>query len=104
MGRTHKIKCWPEPFQALADGTKTFEFRRDDRGYMVGDRLDIGLWDPSRSLSPGHGSWIAERGECVREHRDAWRLKFDVTYVLHGGRFGVPEGHVVMSIVREGAS
>ena len=35
----HLLKTWPEPFQALWDKRKTFEVRRDDRGYQVGDLL-----------------------------------------------------------------
>ena len=36
---THAIKCRPEFFEGLVDGTKTAEVRRNDRFYRVGDRL-----------------------------------------------------------------
>lgn len=45
--RTHRLKTWPGPFAALLEGTKTFELRRDDRGYAVGDVLDLIEWDPA---------------------------------------------------------
>jgi len=35
----HELKVWPAYFERLADGTKTFEIRRDDRGYQSGDKL-----------------------------------------------------------------
>src|SRR5262249_25106627 len=44
---THELKSWPEPFQAVWTGRKRAEFRRDDRGYGVGDRLELREWDPA---------------------------------------------------------
>lgn len=43
--KTHRIKTLPHPFAALLDGSKTFELRRDDRGYAVGDVLVLCEWD-----------------------------------------------------------
>lgn len=37
--RTHELKCWPEHFTAILDGSKTVELRLNDRGYAVGDLL-----------------------------------------------------------------
>lgn len=43
----HNVKCWP-PFAAqVARREKTFEIRRDDRGYAVGDMLRLDEWDPA---------------------------------------------------------
>jgi ParB family transcriptional regulator, chromosome partitioning protein len=33
----HVIKCWPEYFKPIAKGEKTFDLRKDDRSYAVGD-------------------------------------------------------------------
>jgi hypothetical protein len=77
--RTHGLKCHPEPFTALLRGTKTFEFRKDDRGFAVGDLLHLREWDHETGLYSGR--------DVVRE----------VTYVLRGPAFGVPFGYVVMS-------
>lgn len=35
----HELKTDPEPFDAVADGRKTHEVRRNDRNYEVGDEL-----------------------------------------------------------------
>lgn len=35
----HKLKILPEYFKAVADGTKTFEIRYNDRNFRVGDIL-----------------------------------------------------------------
>ena len=49
----HELKCWPEYFEALLVGTKTFELRFDDRGYQVGDLLRLREWDPNRCVYTG---------------------------------------------------
>lgn len=51
--RTHAIKCWTEFFEPLWLGIKTFEFRKDDRGYLVGDLLLISEIDPKADLETG---------------------------------------------------
>ena len=81
-GRTLDVRCWPGPFQAMVEGDKTFEFRKDDRpgGYQVGDVLCLYEWDPERG-NP------TER--CL--------LKA-VSYVLRGPDFGVPVGYCVLAL------
>ena len=43
----HRLKIMPEFFQAVTDGRKTFELRKDDRGFAVGDRLVLSEWNGS---------------------------------------------------------
>lgn len=58
----HTLKCWPNSYDAIADGRKRFEWRRDDRGFEQRRRIAM---------------FIAE----VRSQRDAeWRA------ALAGGR------------------
>ena len=64
---------------AIVAGIKTFEVRKNDRNFKVGDRL---LLKPVKDGKPTDGAaWVVE-----------------VTYVLPGGRFGVAEDYVIMSI------
>ncbi len=81
--RYHELKTWPEPYEAMLSGAKPFEFRRDDRGFTVGDMVCCREWAPEGALRGSYtGRW------------SRWR----VTYVLHGGRFGVPDGFVVLGV------
>ena len=47
----HRLKIWPEPFEELRLGAKTFEVRREDRQgqrFEGGDVLRLQEWDPNR--------------------------------------------------------
>lgn len=43
---THELKCWPEQWQALLNGSKNFEVRRNDRHFKVGDVCLFRRWSP----------------------------------------------------------
>jgi len=82
---THELKSWPSQFQAMWTGLKRAEFRRDDRGYQVGDQLELREWDPSRRQYTG------------------FRLTARVTHLVRGPELEVPAGFVVLSIEVLGA-
>jgi len=42
----HDLKTWPAPFRSVLSGKKLAEVRRDDRGFMPGDILNLREWDP----------------------------------------------------------
>ncbi len=77
--REHELKCWPGPFQAVVEGRKRFEYRKNDRGFEVGDILVLREWDPSSKDYTGRS------------------VRARVTYALLGG-FGIPDGFAVLSI------
>jgi len=76
---THELKCWPGPFQALIKGDKRFEFRKNDRGFKLGDKLVLREYDP---LKAGYTGIVAV---------------VNVTFILESG-FGLPEEYCIMSI------
>lgn len=39
MSKIHELKILPQYFNAVREGKKTFELRKDDRGFQVGDVL-----------------------------------------------------------------
>jgi len=78
--KTHELKVWPAQFIALRSGRKTFEYRRNDRDFCIGDFLALREWDPKLA------------------HYTGWAVRVRVRYILHGPDFGVPAGFCVMAI------
>jgi hypothetical protein len=81
MTQIHSLKILPEYYQEVEYGNKTFEVRKNDRGYKIGDTLELREYIPDLGYT-GHAS------------------RFRVKYILHGGEFGIEEGFVMMSIVK----
>lgn len=79
--RAHALKTWPQYWRAVQDGSKTFELRRDDRSFQVGDVLLLQEWDPDTE------------GYTGRE------LRRQVSYVIRDApEFGLREGFVVLGL------
>ena len=93
----HDLKTWPPYFGAVFDGSKTFEVRRDDRGYRVGDVLRLREWDPARGDYTGR--------ECRRTVayicRDAEGLAAGFAVLGLDNRWslacGLKDGHVKLA-------
>lgn len=91
---THDLKCWPEFFDAIVDGRKTFEVRKNDRGYQTGDTLLLRKWDPHAATL----HWVGRDNKPVVHQEHAASVTMRVTYVLSG--MGIEHGYVVMGIER----
>lgn len=95
----HDLKTDPVYFQRLVDGTKTFEVRKDDRGYQSGDTLVLREWDAQRC----HDSYRCRAG--TGRHLDncsgyTGRVEtYAVGFIFKAGA-GIDLGeHVVMSLI-----
>lgn len=64
----HDLKTSPESFAAIVDGRKRFEIRNDDRGFAVGDVLNLREWDSSLCTYTGR---VQTRTVCYIE-RGLW--------------------------------
>jgi len=91
LRRTHVLKCWPQYFEAVADGTKTFELRKDDRKYRVGDILHLREWAPADGgrIDPNQGSFTG------RDHKV--RVTYKLTAVPMA--FGLCDGYAILSVM-----
>lgn len=90
MSQVHELKTWDVYFDAIERSEKTFEVRRDDRGFQKGDTLRL-----IRMKKHRDGSWIEHR----RPH-DNSRITVErkITYILTGGQFGIEPGYVVLGL------
>lgn len=85
----HELKTWPEYFQAVTRGDKTFELRKNDRNFQEGDHLTLMEYVPQ-----GHGVY---KPNSIGYYTGAF-VTMRITYVLHGGRLGVEQGYVILGI------
>ena len=53
MKMHHELKIEPQFFEAVLDGRKTFEIRRNDRGFQAGDTVTLMEYTPYKALSGG---------------------------------------------------
>lgn len=76
----HELKILPQYFIPVFKGEKTFEIRKNDRGYKAGDTLKLMEWTPTDGYT----------GNEVRKK---------VSYVFEGkGEIGLSEGYCVLGL------
>jgi hypothetical protein len=78
--RVHDLKTWPEFFQGVWESKKRFEVRHDDRGFEASDMLLLREYDEASERYSGRAVLAI------------------VTYIIHGGVFGLSPHTCVMSI------
>jgi hypothetical protein len=71
MNKIHTLKTWPQYYKAIIDGVKTFQLRKDDRNFSVGDVLVLQEFDPDKNQYTGE------------------MISVDVIYKVDGGKFGL---------------
>ena len=81
----HELKTWPVHFADVAAGRKSFELRKADRRFAVGDTLHLREWDPERARDTAQGYTGHD-------------LRCTVTHILQGPVFGLTEGYYILSI------
>ena len=52
----HELKAWPDCFQAVVNGQKKFEVRRDDRGFEEGDIVHLREFIPDEEAAAAWAS------------------------------------------------
>ena len=79
--KTHDLKVWKRYFEALLSGEKTFEFRKNDRGYQKGDILFLHEFDPDKPRTISDTQRFTGRTVSV-----------EITYVM-AGKAPFPQAH-----------
>lgn len=80
--KIHKLKTDQGPFEALLSGRKTFEVRKNDRNFQVGDELWLFEHDPKAKI-PATGRYV---------HKT-------IEYMLSGPQYGIPDNYAILGIV-----
>ena len=94
--RTHDLKTLDAYFDAVKDGSKTFEVRRDDRGFNKGDAVLLRRYGEDAFGKLTFKRYRHDALGCAREQAET--LKFTIGWVLTGGQFGIEPGFVVFSL------
>lgn len=97
----HNLKLNDRYFDAVANGIKTFEIRKDDRCYRSGDTLilyRVGNDGKYLTDTVWEGKPLTESIPTSKVDR----IEVMVKYILTHDAFpdGIPEGYVVMAIER----
>lgn len=74
----HELKTWPKYFSAVWHKTKTFEVRKNDRGFKVGDTL------------------VLREFVLLGQVYSGREIHTKITYILEGSEFGIQEGFCVI--------
>lgn len=93
MKQTHELKLDKEFWESVKCGDKTFEIRLNDRGFQKGDHV---IFKKHGETYLGSG-YLDKLGGKTHED-DAETMKFKITYVLSGERWGIKPDHVVFGI------
>lgn len=80
--KVHELKIHPKYYEDILNEVKTFEVRKNDRAYKVGDFLQLNEFDNGKYTGQYTG-----------------RFKYvEIIYILEGGSFGIDKDYIVMSI------
>jgi hypothetical protein len=87
--RTHVLKTVAVYWDAMASGDKTFDVRRDDRGFQKGDLVELHRLNEEYNKTQVETNWDGKpKNVLVRRIR----------WILTGGQFGIQPGYVVLQL------
>lgn len=77
---THELKVWNHYFDDVESGLKSFESRKNDRPFKVGDTLRLREYDPKTDKYSGR------------------EIKKKIAYILGDNNAGIETGHVILGL------
>lgn len=82
--KIHKLKTLQPYYNEVLKGNKTFELRKDDRDFQVGDRLDLFEGD--------------EQVDNINLRENKNHIHRFITYKLEGGLYGLEKGYCILGL------
>lgn len=83
--KQHVLKTIDIYWDAILDGTKTFEVRKNDRAFQTGDELILERWERDK-FGVLHMT-VPRRRICAK-----------ISYLLQGGQFGIEPAYCVLGL------
>jgi ASC-1-like (ASCH) protein len=82
----HNLKLNDKYFDAVANGIKTFEIRKNDRGFRVGDTLYL--------------TRVNDDGNPIRSDTIQMKVEVKVVYIITHDEFpdGINDGYCILGI------
>ena len=80
--KIHKLKVWLKYYSEIENENKTFELRKNDRGFQVNDYLYLQPFDNDKNKEVAIGRTLAK-----------------ITYILSDAKeFGLTEGYAILGL------
>lgn len=76
----HTLKTWPDVFKEIQAGRKLHEFRKNDRGFELGDKVLFREFEPVGEVYSGAVVLI------------------EISSISYGPEWGIPDGFCAFSI------
>lgn len=89
----HELKILPQYFKEVVNGNKTFEIRKNDRGFKVRDTLLLKEWY--------QGDTDYKDDIYTPPHYTNNEITKEISYILEGGQHGLEEGYCITSLKDE---
>lgn len=82
--KIHRLKTLQPYYNEVLFGRKTFELRKNDRDFQVGDRLDLFEGD--------------EQVDNINIRENKNHIHVYINYKLEGGIYGLEKGYCILGI------
>ena len=90
--RYHKLKTLAQYWERVQSGEKTFEIRKNDRDFQVGDILELEYYNPNEPIQQVYNY------NPLYNYNPPLIIKVQVKYIINGGKFGLDVDYCVMAI------
>lgn len=98
--KTCYLKIAPTYFDAVSNGEKPFEVRKDDRGFQKGDLFVLCRYGRQERGCGGSGfrNSCGDTVSVYPETEDVVKIERRISCIPAGSQFGVEAGHIVMGL------